>query len=226
MSGNESYPDIPKPTPPSNELYTGVDRGEFLVARLVTEDGTFTEVNCRIRRASVFNFASKFSYAIIGYQIEYWPANEPAPYNGGVAHLYRPKDRPDYTTMYMRIKVSSAVKMLYLEDAIINDFITSKTLLNPAFLENYTEAAAKQTAAIANVKQLPRNNIEYRNCFHVTRYQSSDTQPLTMFEQWMQYMANGLGEEPDDTVRTVRDKPFISLKDMVDTVIRDYTTSP
>lgn len=222
MPTDPVYPEDPRPTPPSGDLYLGPDRGEFMVARLVTHDGVFTEVNCRIRKASVFNFASQYAYALVGYQIEYWPQNEPAPYNGGQANIYRPKDRPDYTTLYMRMKVSSVIKPLYLEDGIINDFITSKALLNPAFLENYTEAAAKQVASIAVPRRVKSTDVEYRNAFHVTRWESTPTTPLTITEQWMQYMANEFNMPADDTVRTIANKPFISLKDTITTLVADF----
>lgn len=216
------YPEDPRPDTDPEILYTGPDRGEFLIARLVTEDGTFTDVNCRIRKVSVFNFASQYAYALVGYQIEYWPKNEPAPYNGGEAKLYRPKDRPDYTTLYMRMNVSSATKMLYLEDGIINDFITSKALLNVSFLENYTESAAKQVESIALPRRIKATDFEYRNAFHVSRFESSSEGPLTVTEQWMQYMAQDIGSPIDETVRKILDKPFVSLKDMVDSIKTDY----
>lgn len=209
----------------ADELYMGPDRGEFLIARLATADGVFTDVNARIKKVSVFNFASQYAYALFGYQIEYWLQGEPAPYDGGAVRLYRPAGRPDYTTLYMRVKVSSTVKMLYLEDAIINDFISTKAQLNSLFLESYDVAAKQQLDSIAIQRIVKNTDVEYKNCFHTTRYESSTTGPLELKENWMSYMAHHVGSAPDDTVRYIRDKPFVSLKDMIDSLVADFTAS-
>ncbi len=210
------------------ELYLGPDRGEFLVARMVNAEGLFTDVNCRIRSASVFNFASEHSYALVGYQIEYWPAGEKAPYEEGgqPALLYRPQGRPDYNTFYMRMKVSSVVKMLYLEDGIINDFINSKVLADVITLENYTKAAQQQTQSIATPRRVQRTDVEYRNAFHVTRYASSAEAPLAVTEQWLQYQANIHNTPADDKIYSIKDKPFVSLRDMVNSIVADFTAQP
>jgi hypothetical protein len=209
----------------ADELYTGVDRGEFLISRLATADGVFTEVNARIKKVSVFNYGSQYAYALLGYQIEYWLKDEKAPYDGGTPRLYRPAGRPDYTTLYMRIKVSSTVKMLYLEDAIINDFITSKAQLNSLFLESYDEAAAQQITSMGIYRRVKATDVEYKNCFHTTRYESSTTAPLTLTEQWMSYVGRVYLTEGDEQVRYIRDKPFVSLKDMIDSLVADFTAS-
>lgn len=203
-------------------LYLGPDRGEFAIARLNTEDGLFTDVSARIKKVSVFNYASQYAYALVGYQIEYWLEGEKAPYDGGTARLYRPKNRPEFTTLYLRIKVTSTAKMLYLEDAIINDFITSKSLKDSLFLESYEEAAAQQIGSIATPRRVKATDVEYRNAIHTTRYESSDTLPLTLTENWMSYMANIVNNPQDDTVHYVRDKPFVSLKDMISTLVADF----
>jgi hypothetical protein len=206
----------------ADELYMGPDRGEFKVSRLATADGVFLDVNARIKNVSVFNFASQYAYALVGYQIEYWLENEAPPYKGGTARLYRPDGRADYTTLYLRIKISSTSRMLYLEDAIINDFITSKTLMNSLFLENYDTAAKQQLDSIALKRQVNNTNVEYRNCFHATRYESSLTGPLALKENWMSYMANLVTKPTDNTVRYIRNKPFVSLKDMIDSLVADF----
>lgn len=212
----------------SEELYQGPDRGEFLVARLVSAEGLFTNVNCRIRNVSVFNFASEHSYALVGYQIEYWPEGTKAPYEEGgePATLYRPQGRPDYSTFYMRMKVSSVVKMLYLEDGIINDFITSKALADVLTLQNYTAAAAGQVESIATPRRVQRTDVEYRNAFHVTRYASTAQAPLAVTEQWLQYQANVHNTAPDDKIYSIKDKPFVSLRDMVNSIVADFTAQP
>lgn len=207
----------------ADELYSGPDRGEFLIARLATADGVFTEVNARIKKVSVFNYGSQYVYALVGYQIEYWLQGEKAPYDGGEARLYRPSGRPDYSTLYMRIKVSSTVKMLYLEDAIINDFITSKVLLNALFLESYDVAAKQQLDSLAINRVVKGTDVEYKNCFHTTRYESSATAPLELKENWMSYMAHRVGSPEDDTARYILDKPFTSLKDMIDSLVADFS---
>lgn len=204
------------------DLYMGPDRGEFLVARLDTADGLFVDVNCRIKKASVFNFASQYAYALVGYQIEYWPKDAKAPYEGGTAQVYRPKDRPDFSTFYLRIKVSSTGKMLYLEDAIINDFITSKHLLNGLYLDDYTKAAQQQLDSIKTKRRVKATDVEYYNGVHTTRYESSASAPLTQTEAWMQYSANIVNSDRDDTLRYIRDVPFVSLKDMVDKIVADF----
>lgn len=206
-------------------VYPGPSRGEFLVARLLTADGLFQEANCRIRKVSVMNYAGKFAYAIVGYQIEYWPQGAKAPYEEGgePAALYRPKDRPDFTTFYLRIKVSSTLKILYLEDAIINDFITSKSLLNPIFLNPYLTEAQDQINSAAIERQVIGTDFLYSDAVHTTRYESSATDPLVVTEQWMSYRAHPVGEATNPEPRYIKNKPFVSLKDMIDTLVADFT---
>lgn len=206
----------------AEELYMEPDRGEFLVRRLVTQDGIFTDVNCRIKKASVFNFGSQYAYALVGYQIEFWGKDEPAPYKGGTAKLFRPKDRPDFTTLYVRTKVSNTNNMLYLEDAIINDFINVKVLQQSIYLESYDEASEHQRSNTAVARQLIDANIEYRNALHTTRYESSATQPLVVKEQWMSYQAIKIGAAPSDQTYYIRNMPFVSLRDMIEKLVADF----
>jgi len=205
------------------ELYHGPDRGEFMVHRLDTAQGPVMNANCRIRKATVFNYASQYVYALIGYQIEYWRESEPAPYNGGIATLYQPKDRPNHTTFYMRNKISSTQDMLYLEDGIINDFLNVKLTTPPLNLETYAQAAADQTASIAIPRLIAAKGMEYRNGIHITRYENSPVTPLTLVGQGLKYMAHHAGSALDDTEYTVRDTPFTNLKAMIDTIVLDFT---
>lgn len=209
----------------ADELYTGADRGEFLAFRMMTADGLVKDANCRIKQCSVFNYLSDFVYCIVGYQIEYWEKDAPAPYNGGESKIYRPADRPDFTTQYMRTKVRNTAKMLYLEDAIINDFISVKLLQGASALQSYDQAAAKQIESIAKTRMRDGSDVQYRNAIHTTRYANTADAPLALTEQWMQYMANQFNSPPDDTLRYIRDMPFLSLKDMADKLIADFNAN-
>lgn len=206
-----------------DELYTGADRGEFLVRRLVHADGVVQDANCRIRKASVFNFASEHAYALLGYQIEWWEKDALPPYKGGTATLFLPAGRPDFNTFYLRTKISNTDRMLYLEDAIITDFISTKSSINPMLLEDYTTIAKQQVDGIAIDRQVKGTGVMYRNCLHTTRFEASATQPLTVVETWMQYMAHLATSPINNQLRYIRNKPFTTLKDMIDSLVDDFT---
>lgn len=207
----------------ADELYTEVDRGEFLIRRLESADGAIIDANCRIRNVSVFNFASEHAYCLVGYQIEYWEKNAKPPYKGGTATLFRPVGRPDFTTFYLRTKVSNTHRMLYLEDVIINDFITSKSSIDPMLLQDYTTAAQQQVEGISIDRLVAGTSVKYRNCLHTTRFESSATKPLTLVEEWMSYMAHLVVDPVNNTTRYIRNKPFSSLKDMIESLVKDFS---
>lgn len=208
------------------ELYQGPDRGEFLVRKLVSADGVFDDANCRIRNVSVFNFASEYSYALVGYQIEFWPKDTKAPYEEGgqEAQLFRPMGRPDFTTFYMRSKVSNTDRMLYLEDGIISDFINTKSTIQAMLLEDYATAASQQLASISVDRLVGDTQVMYRDAMHVTRYASSTTQPLTQVEQWMVYKGHKASVPKNNAERYIKDKPFVSLKNLITSIVEDFNT--
>ncbi len=207
------------------ELYSGPDRGEFLVRKLISEDGIFDDASCRIRNVSVFNFASEHAYALIGYQIEFWPNGAKAPYEEGgkPADLFRPQGRPDFTTFYMRAKISNTGRMLYLEDGIISDFINTKSTMQPMLLQDYETAAQQQLESISVDRAVGATQVMYREAMHVTRYASSATEPLVQVEQWMSYKAHKVSVPKDNVVRYIKDKTFTSLKDMVKSIVEDFS---
>lgn len=206
------------------ELYTGPDRGEFLVRKLIGHDGIVDDANCRIRNVSVFNFASEHAYALVGYQVEFWPKNAKAPYEEGgeEAQIFRPVGRPDFTTFYMRTKVSNTGRMLYLEDGMISDFINTKSTIQPMLLEDYDTAAKQQLDGIAIDRQVIGTEVMYRGATHVTRFASSATQPLTLVEEWMCYKGHKASVPKNNTERYIKNKPFVSLKDMIKAIVEDF----
>lgn len=206
------------------EIYTGPDRGEFLVRKLISADGVFEDASCRIRSAGVFNYASEHAYAIIGYQVEFWEKNAKAPYEegGAEAQLFRPMGRPEFTTFYMRAKISNTNRMLYLEDGIISDFINNKSTLQPMMLQDYELAAEQQLTSIGIDRQVGGTQVMYRDALHVTRYASSATAPLTLVEEWMCYKGHKASVPKNNVERYIKNKPFVSLKDMIKAIVDDF----
>ncbi|MNP88959.1 hypothetical protein D3C85_13530 [compost metagenome] len=163
----------------SVELYNGPDRGHFRVQRLEDDTGTQLNAKCRIKDASCFVYLSDLHYAIVGYSIEWWHELSQAPHEGGIANVYAPKGRPQATKMYFRMKSSNISKMLYLEDAIINDFLSSKVLADPQMFNSYTQEAAEQIASAAVWRELGKTPFSFNNGVHIARYETTANTPLT-----------------------------------------------
>ena len=194
-------------------LYIGADRGHFKVVRLTDQAGLHLNANCRIREATVFNYLSDLRYAIIGYVIEYWEDGAPAPHEEGVATSFIPRNRPNIQRLYMRAKPSVTRKMLYLEDAIINDFLNTKVLADSMSLLTYTQESAEQVASAAMWRVLGKSKLSYQNAVHITKFEATSSTPLTLTQQGLRFdwKVNGV-EQPQSA--QVDNLPFTKLRDM------------
>lgn len=172
---------------PEQPLYTGADRGHFRVMRLIDNSGVKQRANCRIKEVTVFNYLSDLQYAIVGYSIEWWLDGEQPPHNGGEGRPYIPRNRPQVTKLYFRCKMSIVAKMLYLEDAIINDFLNNKALEDSMKLLTYTQEATEQIASAATWRALLDSPWEYANAVHITKLEATTTTPLTVVQEGLRY---------------------------------------
>ncbi len=195
------------------ELYTGPDRGQFRVMRLTDDTGVKLRVNCRIKDAACFTYLSDLHYTIVGYTIEWWPEFDKPPHEGGQAKIYAPRGRPNATKMYFRMKSSNVPKMLYLEDAIINDFLSTKVLADPMKLNSYTQEAAEQVASAAQWRELALTPYSYRNAVHVTRYETTDSTPLAVVGQGIRLDWKLTGSPEEFTNDTIDNYPFTRERD-------------
>lgn len=199
-----------------DELYTGPDRGHFKTIRLLDNSGVQQLANCRIKEATIFNFLSDLRYAIIGYTVEWWKADEQPPHEGGESHIYIPHGRPSVSKIYFRAKSSIVPRMLYVEDAIINDFLNSKALADPMTLLSYAQESAEQVASAAIWRELERSPYSYSDAVHITQLQAGIDTPLTVTSQGMRANWRHTGNDVESNSLVIRDYPFTKLRDCYD----------
>lgn len=196
----------------SDELYTGPDRGHFRTIRLLDNSGVQQLANCRIKEATVFNYLSDLKYAIVGYVVEWWKNGELPPYEGGDTQIYIPSGRPNVNKLYFRTKSSITSNMLYLEDAIINDFLNTKALADPMSLQSYSQEAAEQVASAAIWRELERTPYSYNEAVHITQLQSTPDTPLTVASTGLRANWRHTGMEELRSLR-VSDYAFTKLRE-------------
>lgn len=194
-------------------LYEGADRGHFRTIRLIDNSGVQLRVSCRIKEATVFNFLSDLQYAIIGYSIEWWPEGQPAPHEGGDSKPYIPRNRPGVTKLYFRAKPGVVSKMLYLEDAIINDFLNNKVLADPMTLLSYTQESAEQVASAKDWRLLEKSAFDYANAVHITKMEATSSTPLTVTQQGLRFDWRPTGRVDQLFSATINDYPFEKLRE-------------
>lgn len=194
------------------ELYTGPDRGIFRVMRLLDNSGVKLGAHCRLKDVSVFNYLSDLQYAIVGYSIEWWENDKPAPYAGGDAHPFIPRNRPNISKLYFRTKTALTPNQLYLEDAIINDFLNKKMMNDSMTYLTFSMEAAEQVASAAEWRQLRETEFEYANAVHITKQEATSSTPLTTVAEGLRFDYRRISN-PDD-VRTAEIKPhhFVKLR--------------
>ena len=195
-----------------DEIYTGPDRGHFRTIRLLDNSGVQQLANCRIKEATVFNYLSDLKYAIIGYTVEWWKNGEQAPHEGGESQIYIPHGRPNVNKLYFRAKSSITSNMLYLEDAIINDFLNTKALADPMSLLSYSQEAAEQTASVAIWRELERTPYSYNEAVHITQLQATPDSPLMVVSQGLRANWRHTGAEELLQLR-VTDYAFTKLRE-------------
>lgn len=201
------------------ELYTGADRGQFRVQRLTDNSGVQMNVYCRIKEATVFNFLSELQYAIVSYSIEWWPAEEAAPQNGGSPRPFVPNNRPNISKLYLRMKTSFTPKMLYLEDAIINDFINTKMLTDAMTYNTYAQESAEQVASAATWRNLITSPFEFANAVHITMLESGVDTPLTVVSEGIRFDYRRQGLPGDVRQAELKPSPFTKLRDCYTTLL-------
>lgn len=194
-------------------LYVGPDRGHFMVVRLTDDTGVYFRANCRIKDAVVFNFLSDLRYAIVGYTIEFWKDGEKSPHEGGVTIPYIPKNRPNVTKLYFRTKSSHTGRMLYLEDAIINDFLNSKVQADPMRLLTYSQEAAEQTVSAAMWRVLEGTPYSYSDAVHITRFNTTIDSPLTIESEGMRFSWKRTTDETGSDTILLSDYKFTKTRD-------------
>jgi len=195
------------------ELYTGADRGQFRVMRLLDNAGVQLRATARIKDAVVFNFLSALQYAIIGYGLEWWKDGDPAPQDGGEPHPYIPKGRPNVNKLYFRGKTSLTPKMLHLEDAIINDFLNNKALADPMTLLSYTQESAEQVASAAEWRPLMNSAYSIANAVHITRLSTTPSTPLTIDSEGLRFEYRRNTDENQVFTGMLKDYKFEKLRD-------------
>ena len=200
------------------ELYTGVDRGHFKIMRLIDNSGVQLRVNCRLKEVTVFNYLSDLQYAIIGYSVEWWPEGQPGPHQGGDAHPFIPRNRPNISKLYMRAKTSITPKMLHLEDAIINDFMNVKMLADPMTFLTYSMEAAEQIASSEEWRSFDDSPYQYANAVHITKFEATASTPLTVVSEGMRftYRRATMPEAMEHGV--IQNSPFTKLRDCYTTI--------
>ncbi len=208
-------------------LYTGADRGHFKVVRLTDQTGLHLDANCRIREATVFNYLSDLRYAIIGYVIEYWEEGAPAPHEGGVATSFIPNNRPNIQRLYMRAKASVTRKMLYLEDAIINDFLMHKVLADPMSFQSFNQEAQEQVASAAQWRPFDRHSpYMYNDAVHITRLRADENSPLTIIEQGMRFNWRTKDASENDFVsEVIKEYEFVSSRECLEQIMTHIQAS-
>lgn len=194
-------------------LYVGADRGHFRCLRLIDNSGVQLRANCRIKEATVFNFLSDLQYAIVGYTIEWWPEEADAPHEGGNAQPYIPRNRPQISRLYFRTKGTITPKMLYVEDAIINDFLNAKVLADSMSLLTYAQESAEQVASAALWRVLEKTKWSYQNAVHITKFEATSSTPLTLTQQGLRFDWKVTGIEQPQSAQ-ISNLPFTKLRDM------------
>lgn len=194
-------------------LYVGADRGHFRVMRLIDNSGVALRANCRIKDVTVFNYLSDLQYAIVGYSIEWWPEGELAPHLGGEARPYIPRNRPGVTKLYFRTKTSITPKLLYIEDAIINDFLNTKALAEPMTLQSFAQEAAEQVASAKAWRVLQKSKWDYANSVHITKFEASSNAPLTLVQEGLRFDWRLSGEDDQMIAASIANYPFAKLRD-------------
>lgn len=194
-------------------LYVGADRGHFRTMRLIDNAGVVLRANCRIKEVTVFNYLSDLQYAIVGYSIEWWPEQDPAPHQGGEAHPYIPRNRPNVTKLYFRMKTSATAKMLHLEDAIINDFLNSKVLAEPMTLQSFSQEAAEQITSASQWRVLQKSQWDYSNAVHITKYEATSNAPLTLVQEGLRFDWRLNGRDDQMEAAQMSNYPFAKLRD-------------
>jgi hypothetical protein len=194
-------------------LYTGADRGQFRVVRLLDNAGVQLRPFARIKDAVVFNFLSDLQYAIVGYSMEWWKEDEAAPQDGGEPHPYIPRGRPAVNRLYFRTKTSHTPKMLHLEDAIINDFLNVKVLADPMSLSSYTQESEEQAASAAQWRTLLNSPFSFANAVHITRFATTPSTPLAVDSEGLRFEYRRT-TNPDQVFNgMLRDYKFEKLRD-------------
>ncbi|MNZ38868.1 hypothetical protein D3C78_563520 [compost metagenome] len=193
-------------------LYTGADRGHFRTIRLIDNSGVQLRANCRIKDATVFNFLSDLQYAIVGYTIEWWPEDAQPPHEGGFTHPYIPRNRPQITRLYFRTKTAITPKLLYVEDAIINDFLNSKTLADSMTLRTYAQESEEQVASAATWRELERTPWSYANAVHITKFEATSNTPLTLTQEGLRFDWKPTGAPNNQSAQIT--VPFTKLRDL------------
>lgn len=199
--------------PVETSLYLGADRGHFRTIRLLDNSGVKLRTNCRIKDVSVFNYLSDLQYAIIGYSIEWWPENEPAPHLGGEARPYIPRNRPGVTKLYFRASPAVVTKMLYLESAIIDDFLNNKVLAEPMSLLSYVQEATEQIGSASQWRPLERTPWEYSNAVHITKLEATTNTPLTVVQEGLRFDWRITGSEDQLIAGQINNYPFVKLRE-------------
>ncbi|MNM30491.1 hypothetical protein D3C81_410520 [compost metagenome] len=197
----------------ADELYTGPDRGHFRTIRLLDNSGVQLRANCRIKDATVFNYLSDLQYAIVGYTIEWWPEGQPAPHLGGDANPYIPRQRPGITKLYFRTKGTITSKLLYLEDAIVNDFLNNKVLAEPMSLLSFAQESAEQVASSATWRLLQKSPWDYANAVHITKYEAGANTPLTLVQEGLRFDWRLTGRDDQMIQAQLSNYPFAKLRD-------------
>lgn len=194
-------------------LYTGADRGHFRTIRLLDNSGVQLRAMCRIKDATVFNYLSDLQYAIVGYTIEWWPEEEPAPHLGGEARPYIPRNRPGITKLYFRTKSTITPKLLYLEDGIINDFLNNKVLAEPMSLLSFAQESAEQQTSAKVWRLLQKSPWDYSNAVHITKYEASSNAPLTLVQEGLRFDWRATGLNDQLLSAQLNNYPFAKLRD-------------
>lgn len=172
---------------PEETLYTGADRGMFRVMRLLDNSGVQLRANARMKTLSVYNFLSDLQYAVVGYGIEWWKDGAQGPHEGGEAHPFIPLNRPNINRLYMRTKTSITPNMLYLEDAVINDFLNSKMMNDSMSYRTYAQESAEQVNSAATWRALGNTPFEYANAVHITKFESTANTPLEVVVEGLRF---------------------------------------
>lgn len=193
-------------------LYQGPDRGYFRVQKLNADSAVALGVTCRIKEATVFNYLSDMQYAIVGYIVEWWPQSEKPPFEGGTPVVYIPANRPTYNKFYFRAKASITNRPLYLEDAIINDFLNNKLTSDPMTLLSFAQVATGQVASAGNWRPLEDSTWEYANAVHITKYEADADTPLTVMQEGITFDYRVKGNSVP-TKTQVPDYPFENIRD-------------
>jgi len=199
-------------------LYLDPDRGHFTTIRLTDHSGTHFHVGCRIKEAVIFNFLSDLRYAVVGYTIEFWDQDMLAPHEGGAPTVFIPKNRPSVTKLYFRMKNSNTPRMLYIEDAIINDFLNKKVQADPVSLLSYAQEAAEQTVSIGDFRALEGTPYSYREAVHITRLTTTATTPLAVESEGLRFTWKRTTDETPGVDAQVTDYPFTKLRDCYDKI--------